>query len=191
MKSIATILLLMLAVPGIAVAQKAPATTPKPTSDQGGARAPRKAAPISGRIAPGDMAPTFELDASNGKPIKLTSLRGSWLVLVFADRWQQVQPLDVIQDDVRQLNARVVGLCHEKAHTLVGAATRQKMPVMVLADVTGEISAMYGLFEYGRSETQPGCLVIDPKGEVQFALLGQLPPAETVGRIVRFVITGE
>lgn len=191
MKSLVLSLALCLALPMVAAAQKGP---PMPQPRGGGepnlGHPQRKAPAIAGRVVPGDNAPTFELDASTGRSVKLTSLRGGWLVLVIADRWQQIAPLKEIQDEMRELGAQVVGLCHEKAHTLIGVASREKLPILLLADVTGQVSALYGLFDYGRSESQPGCLIIDPRGVVQLTLLGQHPPPETIARLARFAITG-
>jgi len=91
---------------------------------------------------------------------------------------------------MRELGGRVIGICHEKAHTLVGGAERGKDAVLLLADVTGEVSATYGLFDFVRSETEPGLLLIDPNGIVQLAVLRSLPPPDSIVRLARFFITG-
>lgn len=192
MKRFALLVTLWMGVPITAVAQKTPNTVPQTTIEATTAPTPtaRHSPSISGQVAIEDPAPTFELDGSNGRSIRLTAYRGYWTVLAFADRWQQLDPLHGVDDGMRELGARVVGICHEKAHTLVGAAGRGKMPVLLLADVTGEVSATYGLYDFVRSETEPGLLIIDPQGVVQLAVLGHLPPPDSIVRLAKFFITG-
>lgn len=194
MKRLVILLVLALAAPLAAEAQKEPPgkKTKGPAEPRGVSQSPRKSSRILGQVAMGDPAPTFELDAPDGKPVKLTSLRGSWVVLVFADRWQQLGPVHGVHAEIDGLGAKLVGLCHEKAQTLSGVMQRESFPPssLMLADATGQVSAAYGLYNYERSETQPGVLILDPQGIIQLAILGQLPPPDAIARLARFAITG-
>jgi peroxiredoxin len=193
MKRTALLVVLLLGVPIGAAAQKQPSSPPKlPSETRTGTTPPpqRRAPSISGQIFIEDLAPTFELDASNGRPDRLSSARGSWTVIAFADRWQHLQPLQQVDAGMREIGAQIVGVCHEKAHTLLGVAERQKLPVLLLADVTGEVSATYGLYDFVRSETEPGVLIVDPQGVVRLAIIGQLPPAEALVSLAKYMITG-
>jgi peroxiredoxin len=192
MKRTVLLVVLLLGIPIAAGAQKSPA--PRVPSNE--ARSPttpppqRRAPSISGQVFIEDLAPSFELDASNGRAFQLNSTRGYWTVVAFADRWQHLAPIQDVDAGMRGLGVQVVGVCHEKAHTLVGVADRRKVPVLLLADVTGEVSATYGVYDFVRSETEPGVLIIDPHGIVRLAIIGRLPPAETIVSITRYLITG-
>jgi peroxiredoxin len=143
-----------------------------------------------GRVSVGDAAPTFELEGSRGRPVKLTSLRGNWLVLAFSDRWQPLGPMVEIEDEMRRLGAEIVGVCHEKSRTLSAAQQRDSISFLLLSDLTGQVSATFGLYNEERSETLPGFLVIDRRGVVKMMVQGPLPPSDTIARIARFAITG-
>jgi peroxiredoxin len=193
MKPVVLLAILVLAVPTVAIAQKSPSTSTTPAEPLRvvpPGPAPAKAPSIAGVIAIGDPAPHFELDASDGSAVRLNSLRGSWVVLAFADRWQHLEPLRQVDQELRPIGAKVVGLCHEKAHTLLGVSGRDRAPVLLLADVTGEISAIYGQFDFQRSETEPGFFILDPRGVVQLAVIGPLPPPDSIVRLAQFAITG-
>jgi peroxiredoxin len=177
---------LLLGLP--ALAQKS-SNMPAPKEKTAGPSSPRKSPPIQGQITVGDVAPGFELDDPAGRSVALRSLRGSWIVLAFSDRWQQVQALQDMGSELRGMNARVVGVCHEKAHTLSGVSRREKLTMLLLADPTGQVSSMYGLYNHQTSETRPGFLVLDPHGTVQLTVLGQLPPNDVIVQLARFAIT--
>lgn len=194
MKRTALLVAMLLgALPVVASAQKQPSSPPKLPTDARDSATPgstRRAPSISGRIFIDDLAPSFELDASTGQPFRLNSTRGHWTVLAFANRWQTLTKLEEVQTGTRDLGVQVVGVCHEKAHTLLGVADRQKMSIRLLADVTGEISAMYGLYDFVRSETEPGMIVIDPQGTVRLAIIGSMPPSASIVSLARYLITG-
>jgi peroxiredoxin len=192
MKTAALLLAAVVTLPLAAQAQKESGPSSRPPTEPRvvAPPSPRKSSPILGSVAVGDLAPTFVLDGSRGRPVKLTSLRGNWLLLAFADRWQQLKPLDQIDEELTLIGAQTVGVCHEKAQTLINLAERDTIPILMLADVTGEVSSLYGLFDPQRGEARPGFLLIDRKGVVQMALLGQLPPPDAIARLARFAITG-
>ena len=185
----AALLLLALAAP--AFAQENPKSTLPPPSveREGPTHNPHAQLGISGRVYIGDLAPDFELDGSRGVPVQLSRLRGDWLLLVFTDRRDHFLSLRSIENEMREIGVRIVGVCHEKARTLDTYAARDSVPLM-LADVTGEVSTMYGLFDSMHQKTVPGFLVLDRGGIVRIAFSGQwLPPAE-IARLTQFAVTG-
>jgi hypothetical protein len=56
--------------------------------------------------------------------------------------------------------------------------------------MTGQISALYGLYDHEHSEIAPGFVVIGRRGAVRTAVLGQQLSAEDIAQIVRTTITG-
>lgn len=174
---------------GLPAHAEKPKMTAGPKEPRGQTSSPRKSAPIAGVITVGESAPGFDLDDPDGRSIGLRSLRGNWVVLAFANRWQKLHALQDMEGDLRGMNAKLVGVCHEKAHTLAGVARREKLNLLLLADVTGEVSSIYGLFDHQTSETRQGFLVLDPYGVIQLTVLGQLPPNDVILQLARFAIT--
>jgi peroxiredoxin len=149
-----------------------------PTPSRAGA-SPRVHQPILGEVSIGERAPDFELDASNGGSSKLSELRGGWVMLVFADRWKGVSPLDSIDAQARQLHAHVVGVVHEKQQTLLTYRQHAPKGILAYADPTGEVSAMYGCYDGVADETTPAFFLVDRDGTVRLAVVGHsFPPDE-------------
>jgi peroxiredoxin len=151
---------------------------------------PRLPARIEGQVYVGDRAPDFEVDGSQGRPVKLSSLHGSWVLLVFANDRALFGRLGPLDAQLREIDVRTLGVCGEKARTLESLSARDSLKVVWLADVTGEISALYGLFDFERSMIRPGFVLIDAGGVVRMALLGQALPPEEIARLVRFGVAG-
>jgi mycoredoxin-dependent peroxiredoxin len=168
---------------------KAPPSRP-PRDPQSSPRNTPAQGHIAGQIYLGEDAPDFELDGSRGKPVRLSSFRGEWVVLVFADRREQLAKLSVVDSDMKEMGAALVGVCKEKAYVLERYAPKIKLPFLLLADWSGEIAALYGLYNYERSEILPGFLVLDRAGTVRSAFVGVNFPPEELARIARFAVTG-
>ena len=148
---------------------------------------PQFQARISGDVEVGELAPDFELDASDGRHIQLSSYRGRWLILVFGDRKETVAPMAAVASALDSSGIAVLGVCNEKSYFLASFAKQSRFPFPILSDVTREISAMYGLDDERERSVQPGFVMIEPRGNVRFALLGEtLPPAD-VARLARYV----
>jgi peroxiredoxin Q/BCP len=142
---------------------------------------PRGKEAVSGLVTIGERAPDFELDASTGKSVKLSSLRGDWVILAFSERRRSLLSLNDVKDDLEHLGGRVVGVVHDKQQTTMSAAARDKVPMLFLSDATGEVSSLYGLFSWARREITPGFFVLDRDGVVRLAVIGRvLPPDQMV-----------
>src|SRR5262249_29084283 len=126
------------------------------------------------------------LDASNGLQEQLSRHRGQWVLLVFDDRYHALADYDSLDIRARKLGARVIGVCHEKQQTLTAASARDHFSMLLLADATGEVSAIYGLYDWGATTTQPGFFVLDRDGTVRLAILGRLFPADQMLELLKF-----
>ena len=160
---------------GAALAQESSKVrVPAPRDAPAGTRAtPQPFLDASARVYPGDMAPDFELDGSQGKPVKLSTLRGDWVALVFTDRIDPIPSLKSIDMDLRRMGARILAVCREKSSRVNAEAQRTELPFLVLADVTGQVGALYGLRDYSVSETRPALLLLDRRGVVKLSVMGQ------------------
>jgi mycoredoxin-dependent peroxiredoxin len=139
---------------------------------------------LSGNIGVSELAPDFELDGSLRQPVRLSRLRGTRVLLLFAESHASLAPFADAIRPLAAVDTRLVGVCHDKARTLEQAALRDPHALLTLADVTGEVSAMYGLYDFEHDATRPGLVLIDRNGTVRLALLGErLPPDDMVALV--------
>ena len=71
-------------------------------------------------------------------------------------------------------------MCREKTYVLKGFVERDRVRFRMLSDLTGEISAMYGLYDRLHSSIVPGFFVLDLEGRVRLGLLGRLPAPKEI-----------
>ena len=191
MKAFGWVLFCALLCPQLAGAQSdtrpAPPSAPPPEDEPA---SPHTKIHISGEVYIGERAPDFVLDASNGQALKLSSTRGDWIILVFDERKEGLRDLRNQVDDARGFGAKIYGVAHEKSYQLESWSQREKIPFIVLADPTGEICSMYGLYNGLNSTADPGFVLIDRDGVVRMALLGQRLPPGDITRLARFAING-
>ena len=151
---------------------------------------PRATGHIQAQIYIGQTAPDFELDDSDGSPVRLSRLRGDWILLVFMDRGRDLAQLRQVDDQIHRLGARLVTVTHEKSRVLKNIARRDSLAFRLLSDVTGQVAASYGMYDYQRSEVRTGFLMIDRGRVVRLLLVGPLPPPDALARLTEFSITG-
>jgi peroxiredoxin Q/BCP len=158
-----------------------------------------RAAPISpvpqeshiiSQVYVGEPAPDFELDGSEGRPVRLAHLKGYWVLLVFADRRTELEPLNGIEPDLRRLGVRPFGVCADKAYVLKSYAEKKHVPVVLLSDITGEISQVYGLYDTRMRLVRPGFILVDRQGVVRMALLGQQIRFDEMLGLVKSAVAG-
>jgi len=182
MRALWFLLMLQISVAPAALAQGKDTPPPAPPSTAPKSGADDAIEPhnrIRGSVYTGEMAPDFELPASTGHPMHLSDVRPSWTLLVFAERKEGLAPLASIREEMTGLDVRIVGVCDEKAYHLASYAEKYDFGFPMLADVTGEISALYGLYSTERRTTEPGFFMLDPQGKVRLAVLGkQIRPAD-------------
>lgn len=146
----------------------------------------RGKAPIIGQVYIGERAPDFVLDGSTGVPEQLSKQRGQWVLLAFGERYRDLAGLDTLATHAREVGARVITVAHEKQQTLTSATARNHVNMLMLADATGEVSAIYGLFDWGANTIEPGFFVIDRDGIVRLAIVGKLFPSDQMLELLRF-----
>ena len=146
----------------------------------------RGKAPIIGQVYIGERAPNFELDGSRGVREKLSKQRGHWVLLVFGERYRDIAGFDSLDAHSHELGADVISVVHEKQQTLTAAAARNHIDMLMLADVTGEVAATYGLFDWGTNRIEPGFFVIDADGIVRLAIVGRLFRPDQMLELLRY-----
>ena len=185
----AVVMLLTLA--GAALADggdKARTPVPNPNSQPTTISPTPQESHIQSQVYVGEQAPGFELDGSQGRPVRLGHLKGYWVLLVFADRRTELAPMKEIEPDLRRLGVKPYGVCADKAHVVTAYAQREQLPVVLLSDVTGEISQLYGLYDTRMRQVRPGFVLIDRRGVVRMALLGQRLPFDEILALVKSAV---
>jgi peroxiredoxin len=145
---------------------------------------------IQSQVYVGERAPDFELDGSQGRPVRLAHLKGYWILLVFEDRRADLTPLKEIEPDLRRLGVKPYGICADKVHVLKSHVEQTQLPIVLLSDVTGEISQLYGLYDTRMRHVRPGFVLINRQGVVRMALLGQQLPFVEMMALVKSSVTG-
>jgi len=166
-------------------------STPPPAP---GAAAPAGDLPLGqlrviGSVHLGEVAPDFTTVSSSGRELTLSRLKGDWLVLVFAQDREDFAPLRGIEDALSGTGARVYGICKEKPQRLRSYAESEKIRFELLADDTGEISSLYGYYNWEQRSSTRGFVVLDRQGVVRLALQGQAPPQQ-LSDLTRYTIVG-
>lgn len=162
---------------------------PMPTVKRGNqAGVPASPRLTLGSVEKGDRAPDFELRLAGGGKVRLSTLRGQWVVLCFSPR----HSLAVVDSLARAVPERVpvLGVVGEKVGTLSAWAEKTRTKALLLDDSRGDIAALYGAFDLERDRTQPGYVIIDPQGVVvRIEVGGRLSPADAA-RAVQYAVTG-
>ena len=182
-----------LALPSLALAQKIEPRGPvAPVTPSRTAQAPNpgRSTPISGQVYLGEAAPDFELEATTGQSHKLSSFKGGFVVLLFADRRTRLSDLDALATSLERSHTRVLGVIHENVQALQSFTHREALTYTALADPTGEIAAIYGLWDDIANATRPGVVMLDREGKVRFMMGGQNLPASDVEKLVQFALEG-
>ena len=129
-------------------------------------------------VQKGDEAPDFELQDQDGKPVRLSSFRGSSVVLYFypkADTPGCTTQACGIRDrgaDYDAAGAVVLGVSPDEPRALRKFADKYGLPFTLLADIEHEVAERYGVWVeksmYGRKRwgNQRSTFVIGPDGRV-------------------------
>ncbi len=133
-------------------------------------------------LQPGDEAPDFELPDQDGEPVRLSSLRGSPVVLYFypkADTPGCTTQACGIRDhraDYEATGATVLGVSPDEPRKLRRFADKYGLDFTLLADAEHAVAEAYGTWVeksmYGRKYwgNQRATFVIDPDGRIASVL---------------------
>ena len=193
-RSCAVIALLLVPCISWAQAPEAPDKTPKQPSATNPSALPLEpegvGATIENGVFVGDKAPGFELESSQGRPVRLADLKGRWAVMVFEKSRRRLGPLKGIDADLRQLGASLYGITTDGVAALSSYAERQQLRFLLLSDGTGQISRLYGMYDADAGAIRPGLLLLDSRGVVRVRRLGQSFQPGEVLQLVKQSLTG-
>lgn len=191
MKRIPVLLLILACACVPALAQETSKTPPSapPARPDSRALLPVAQQSISGHVTVGESAPDFELTSSASRDVALSSLRGDWVLLYFARDRRQFERFQPLHADLSRLGVVLVGVCNENPQSLRSFARRKGIGFEILGDATGEICALYGLFDHATDSSRTGCVVIDRGGIVRLVLHGDAA-ADQVAGLTQYTVSG-
>lgn len=171
---------------------KAP-STPAPAPSRSPGQATSGPGRVSTRVVVGEKAPDFELTKLDGKPLRLSSLRGAWVMVWFVESRDSFTVVEPLSASLNKMHVRTVAVCYDKAQTLAQRLRGQELSYIPLADPTGDILSLYGLLDStgSREAVQPGFVLVNPIGDVRMALLGHKLPSADASRLVQLAVMGE
>jgi peroxiredoxin len=147
---------------------------------------------VHARVAVGERAPDFELDRLEGGTLRLSRLRGEWVMLIFVERHESLEVVPAIARALGSVGVRTLGVTYDRPHVLSRQFAGRELEFEPLADPTGEITALYGLLGDSEAATpQPGFVLVDPRGRVKLALLGDELPGDDTSRLVLYAVQGD
>ncbi len=190
MKTITLWLIAVVALPAALAAQEPkhapPPSSPRPESP---VRPPASRIRIASRVYVGEPAPGFELTSANGKQVKLSRFRGDRVMLCFAHRRERLAPYAAVAESLRMMGVLLVGVCHDSPRSLQSLAARDSLQFELLSDSTGEVSAIYGAYDFLTSSIRPGLVLVGRTGLVRMVLLGQALPPDDLLVLTRYALT--
>ena len=123
----------------------------------------------------GNEAPDFTLADGDGKSWKLSDQRGKTVVLLFypgdntpvctrqmcsvRDHWSEYQAT----------GAEVVGISTDTVESHQGFAEKHSLPLRLLSDPDGKLSAAYGMKSWLPGRSARGVVVIDKEGKIAYS----------------------
>jgi thioredoxin-dependent peroxiredoxin len=135
----------------------------------------------------GTTAPPFSLTSQEGSLVKLSDLRGKWVVLYFYPRdFTSGCTLEAhnFQRDLakyEKLNATIVGVSVDSADSHKSFCTKEGLDFKLLADTEHKVSALYGsLGEYqGVAIATRNTFIINPDGKIAKVFEGVKPASHS------------
>ena len=140
--------------------------------------------PEMGEPQPGASAPDFTLPGDHGGELRLSALRGHWILLHFTASWcpycdSEIEHLGRLADTFARRGVKVVLIDVEEPASawLPYAATHVAARVLSARDETGEVAARFAppraqpAFTDRAQAALDATLIIDPAGKIRLFLL--------------------
>ena len=131
-------------------------------------------------IKPGDRAPDFTLKDEAGNPVKLSDMKGSWVVLYFYPKDNTpgctTEALQFTQHiaDFRKMNAEVLGVSADTCDSHQRFMVKFDLKVKLLSDPEHKVLERYSAWGekklYGKIflGIQRSTVLIDPRGKIAY-----------------------
>jgi peroxiredoxin len=138
----------------------------------------------------GDVAPDFSAEASDGRRLSLSELRGSVVVLYFFPRaftpicTRETARFRDHHADFSALGARIVGVSPDPLETQCEFGSRQGVQFPLLADPERRIAASYGVLWPLLPRVRRVTFVISEAGRVELVASNELQVSKHVDAVL-------
>lgn len=126
------------------------------------------------RVKVGDLAPDFTLPSHDGGVVRLSNLRGHYIVLFFYPKdgspgctRENCLVRDRL-DEFKELGAVVIGISKDSTDRHRRFAEKYKLTHLLLSDENGEVSRQYGALGFLGLFTKRITFVIDKDGVIRY-----------------------
>ena len=122
----------------------------------------------------GENAPNFTLNDGEGNDWTLSNYKGHTIVLLFypGDNTPVcTAQLCSVRDhwsDYQATGAEVVGISTDTVESHAGFSEKNRLPLRLLSDPDGEVSAKYGMKSWLPGRSARGVVVIDKEGKIAY-----------------------
>jgi len=131
-------------------------------------------------VSEGEAAPDFELPSHTGEKIRLSNLKGHYVVLYFYPRamtpgcTREAEVFNKHLDDFEKLNVIVLGVSTDSVERNRKFAEKHNLRFKLLSDTEGKVAQLYGVLRKGtsRPSAERVTFVIDPQGTVRAVIKG-------------------
>ncbi|HMQ04467.1 MAG TPA: peroxiredoxin [Pyrinomonadaceae bacterium] len=122
----------------------------------------------------GEMAPEFTLKDGDGNDWTSSNYKGHTVVLIFypADNspvcTKQLCSMRDHWSEYQATGAEVVGISTDSVESHKGFAEKNELPLRLLSDPDGKVSAAYGMKSWLPGRSARGVVVIDKEGKIAY-----------------------
>lgn len=144
----------------------------------------------AGMLSVGDVAPDFSAEASDGRRLSLSELRGSVVVLYFFPRaftpicTRETARFRDQHADFSALGARIVGVSPDPLETQCEFGSRQGVQFPLLADPDRRIATAYGVLWPLLPRVRRVTFVISEAGRVELVASNELQVSKHVDAVL-------
>lgn len=134
-------------------------------------------------VREGDLAPDFEAVEVNGGKLRLSSLRGRYVILYFYPKamtpgcTREGIRFNELIEEFKELGVEVIGISTDPIDVNRRFSERHGFKFKIISDVDGSISRAYGVLREDSFTAERTTFIIDPEGRVR-AVLANIRPAE-------------
>ena len=145
---------------------------------------------FAGGLGAGDPVPGFSLTAASGGSVGLRDLLGRWDLIVFVADKVGLAGLEPVAGTMRSLGGALYSISKDGSGTLTDLAAREHLSYALLSDPTGQVSALFGMYDDDAEAIRPGAALVNPRGSIAGLIGGRAVGADELDAFARQFVSG-